>query len=79
MGFQLLGKGQRPLLCAGWRALCGKITVTGIPDHLNYFVIFLWCVNNLQKWPRAAGCRPMIWAMPYRRWEVGKLHMNMGH
>jgi len=58
-----------------------KKTVTGIPNHLNYFVIFygVYTIYKCGRGLRVAGCRPMIWAMPYCCWKVGKLNMNMGH
>jgi len=34
-------EGPLPLMCAGSRAARGKITVAGIPDCLNYCVIFI--------------------------------------
>ena len=41
--------GPRPLLWAGSRALSRKITVNGVPNRLNYGVIFM-----VQMWPRGA-------------------------
>jgi len=42
MGLQpFYGKGQHLLLLAGLWTTCGKITVNGIPNHLNYCVIFM--------------------------------------
>ena len=35
------GKGQQPLLWAGSQATQRKITLRGIPNHLNYCVIFI--------------------------------------
>jgi hypothetical protein len=34
------GKGPHPLLCAGSRAASGKTTISGIPNRLNYCVMF---------------------------------------
>jgi hypothetical protein len=42
MGLQpFYGKGPHLLLLAGSWTTCGKITVNGIPNHLNYCVIFM--------------------------------------
>jgi hypothetical protein len=35
------GKGPRPLLWAGSQAAREKITVSGIPNRLHYYVIFI--------------------------------------
>jgi len=42
MGLQpLYGKGPRPILRAGSLAARGKMTIHGIPNRLNYCVIFI--------------------------------------
>jgi len=51
------GKGPHWLLQAGSRAARGQITVSGLPNRLNYFVIF---IVHKQFTNMAAGCRPMI-------------------
>jgi len=35
------GKGPCPLSWAGSQVTLGKITISGIPKYLNYFVIFI--------------------------------------
>jgi len=35
------GRGPHPLLWAGLRVARGKITMNGIPNHLNYCEIFI--------------------------------------
>ena len=37
------GKGPHPLLWAGSQVARGKIAVSGIPNRLNYSVIFVLC------------------------------------
>jgi hypothetical protein len=39
------GKWSHPLLRAGSRAARGKIAATGIPNHLNFSVIFVLCTR----------------------------------
>ena len=45
----------RPVLWAGSRAARVKITISGVPNSLNYCVIFIVnTVRNVQMWPPAA-------------------------
>jgi hypothetical protein len=58
--FQLFyGKTPHPLLWAGSRAARGKITVSGIPNRLNYCDMFIVYIYT-QFTNEAAGWRPMI-------------------
>jgi hypothetical protein len=54
MNFQhFYGHGPHPILWAGSRAARGKITVSGKRNFIIYCNI-LYCILNLQMWPRAA-------------------------
>jgi hypothetical protein len=67
-----LSHSQRPhpLLWASLQAACGKITMNGIPNHLNYCVIFtvytkftnLSSGNINTNW-QAVGSRPMHYTL----------------
>ena len=46
-------KGPNPLLWAGYQAACGKITVNGIPNHLNGCVMFTE-YTKFTNYPQAA-------------------------
>jgi hypothetical protein len=55
------GKGPHSLLQAGSRAARRKVTVSGVPDYLNYcemFIVYAQCTNV------AADCRPMVQNTP---------------
>jgi len=46
MGAQpFCGKGPHPLLWAGWWTAHGKIPISGIPNPLNYCIIFIVCTK----------------------------------
>jgi hypothetical protein len=54
MGLQpLYGKGPHALLWAGSWVICAKITVSGIPNCLNYCKIF---IVHMQFTNASAGC-----------------------
>jgi len=61
MGVQhCYGKGEQLLLWAGSQATRRKITLSGIPNHLKYCVIFM-AHTSFKIWPQAtqynlAGC-----------------------
>jgi hypothetical protein len=57
-------KGPHPLLWAGSPAARRKVTVSGIPNCLNYFVIFILhtqFTNLAAGRMRAEGCLPMAY------------------
>lgn len=63
MGLQNFhGKGPHPLLWAFSRAPCRKVTVSGIPNHLNYYVIFILCTQFTNAAAGRTRWRPMFWA-----------------
>lgn len=53
-----------PLLWTYSWATRRKITISGKPYRLNYCVIFtVDYIHYLEIWPRAAGCRPMLYTV----------------
>jgi len=48
-------KGWHPLFWAGSQAACGKITVSGLPNRLNYFVSFILLPSKTPRWRKDRG------------------------
>jgi hypothetical protein len=81
MGVQpFYGKGPHPLLSPGSRAAREKITISGIPNRLNYCVIFI-LYHSLQMWPQAAqlqtgGPRVRVRAHAHTQTQIFTLYCN---
>ena len=56
-----LGEGPQPLLRVGSRAALVKITVSEIPNRLNFFSQLMYIhVRNFQTWSRTVGWNPCV-------------------
>ena len=65
------GKRPHPLLWAGLQAACGKITISGKPNCLNYFEIFI--TNKFCK----CGCDPNVGDLCLIHWKVKQLTASL--